>query len=248
MSEKRTPRDLGAISSPRTLPPPSFERWPLHWEVRGQRLWLKASEVCGILGIRNVSDACSRLDEDEVRMGASETNGGEQQVRFVSESGMYQLTFISRRPEAKRFRRWVTDVVLPSIRRTGAYQTSSESSSISSDDTALLTYLRRPGRYVVVRRENGEFPLIQEEPDAAFLARVARCDVQGMVHAVGLVDALWRTHLAHLEAGCLSGDHVVALGRTIGIAAALGAGALAVQSAGEEADTIVSAPVSEIGR
>ncbi|GBQ25710.1 hypothetical protein AA0472_1856 [Acetobacter estunensis NRIC 0472] len=248
MSEKTTPRRAGSSSSPGPLPPSSFEHWPLHWETFGERLWLKASEVCGILGIRNVSDACSRLDEDEVRLGVSETNGGEQQVRFVSESGMYQLTFVSRRPEAKRFRRWVTEEVLPSIRRTGGYQASPDTSQLSSDDCALLTYLRRPGRYLVVRREIGEFPLIQEEPDEAFLARVARCDVQGMVHAIGLVDSLWRTHVAYLEAGTISGDHVVALNRTIGIAAALGAGALALRPDREDPKAAISVPVRETRR
>jgi len=39
----------------------------------------------------------------------------------VSESGLYALIFKSRKPEAKRFRLWVTSEVLPSIRRTGAY-------------------------------------------------------------------------------------------------------------------------------
>lgn len=195
-----------------------------------------------------MSDACSRLDEDEVRLGVSETNGGAQQVRFVSESGMYQLTFVSRRPEAKRFRRWVTNEVLPSIRRTGGYHASPNASQLSSDDRALLTYLRRPERYLVVRRAAGEFPLIEEEPDETFLARVARCDVQGMVHAVGLVDSLWRTHVAYLEAGTISGDHVVALNRTIGIAAALGASALALRPDSEGPKAVVSVPVRETWR
>ncbi len=49
------------------------------------------------------------------------TSGGKQKVLHVNESGLYQLVFQSRKPEARQFTRWVTSEVLPSIRKTGGY-------------------------------------------------------------------------------------------------------------------------------
>lgn len=50
-----------------------------------------------------------------------DTLGGAQAVNIVSESGLYDLIFQSRKPEAAAFRRWVTKEVLPSIRKNGFY-------------------------------------------------------------------------------------------------------------------------------
>lgn len=83
--------------------------------------WFVAKDLCQILEIRNVSDALSRLDEDEKDIVSTDTLGGKQNTAIVSESGMYALVLSSRKPEAKPFRKWVTAEVLPSIRKTGQY-------------------------------------------------------------------------------------------------------------------------------
>lgn len=83
--------------------------------------WFVASDVCRALGVSDVGQALDRLDHDE-RGGCNvPTPGGQQQVRVVSEAGLYSLILTSRKPEAKRFKRWVTHEVLPSIRKTGGY-------------------------------------------------------------------------------------------------------------------------------
>lgn len=81
----------------------------------------RASDVCEMLGIANPSDACSRLDQDEKGIVSTDTLGGRQEILHVTESGLYGLILGSRKPEAKAFRRWVTEEVLPSIRKTGGY-------------------------------------------------------------------------------------------------------------------------------
>ncbi|MEA2104189.1 MAG: Bro-N domain-containing protein, partial [Candidatus Cloacimonadota bacterium] len=85
--------------------------------VNGEILFV-AKDVCDALGISNVTVAMSRLDTDEhtkFSLGrAGETN-------YVNESGLYTLIIRSRKPEAKKFRRWVTSEVLPSIRKKGHY-------------------------------------------------------------------------------------------------------------------------------
>ena len=68
--------------------------------------------------------AVGRIDDDERGTTTVRTPGGPQEVLTVNESGVYALIFTSRKPEAKRFRKWVTSEVLPAIRRTGRYETS----------------------------------------------------------------------------------------------------------------------------
>lgn len=80
-----------------------------------------AKDVCDALGISNSRDAMNRLDEDEKAMSVLPTQFGEKAMNMVNESGLYNLIFQSRKPEARAFRKWVTNEVLPSIRRTGAY-------------------------------------------------------------------------------------------------------------------------------
>ena len=89
--------------------------------------WFVGKDVCNLLGIANTKDALSRLDDDERRgVGITDPIGRNQQVNCINESGLYHLIFISRKPEAKTIRRWVTGTVLPSIRRTGSYTIGSQ--------------------------------------------------------------------------------------------------------------------------
>jgi prophage antirepressor-like protein len=83
--------------------------------------WFILSEVCKKLGIGNPSDVASKLDEDEKGVATIDTLGGSQKLRIVNESGLYSVILRSTKPEAKRFKKWVTSEVLPSIRKTGSY-------------------------------------------------------------------------------------------------------------------------------
>lgn len=82
----------------------------------------RASDVCQMIGVANVTDACNRLDQDEIEnFDSIDVQGKTRPIVHVTESGLYGLVLGSRKPEAKRFRRWVTEEVLPSIRKTGSY-------------------------------------------------------------------------------------------------------------------------------
>lgn len=83
--------------------------------------WFVASDVCKVLEIGNVSQAMTRLDDDEKDITTTDTRGGKQDMTIVNESGLYSLIMKSRKPEAKSFQKWVTSEVLPSIRKTGGY-------------------------------------------------------------------------------------------------------------------------------
>jgi prophage antirepressor-like protein len=98
-----------------------FGTSPLRVIQRDGEPWFVASDVCGVLGIRNARDAIADLDEDEKGVANTDTLGGAQDMNIVSESGLYSLVFRSRKPEARAFRKWVTSEVLPAIRRTGSF-------------------------------------------------------------------------------------------------------------------------------
>ena len=86
-----------------------------------------AADVCGILGIANTGDAVRRLDEDQKDVASIYTLGGNQKMIVITESGLYDLTMRSDKPNAKLFRKWVTSEVLPSIRKTGSYSIEKQS-------------------------------------------------------------------------------------------------------------------------
>jgi prophage antirepressor-like protein len=85
--------------------------------------WWIAQEVCSLLGFSSASDALRGLEDDEKQVIKISTHNmrGNPAKNIINESGLYSLIFKSRKPAAKRFKRWVTSVVLPEIRRTGSY-------------------------------------------------------------------------------------------------------------------------------
>lgn len=87
-------------------------------------------DVCRALGMSNPTMVAQRLDEDErtkLDLGrAGETN-------FITESGLYAVIVRSDKPNAKKFRKWVTSEVLPSIRKHGAYATKDTIDKIISN-------------------------------------------------------------------------------------------------------------------
>ena len=83
--------------------------------------WFVAKDACDCLDLGNVSQTCSRLDDDERGIISVDTPSGKQEMLIVSEPGLYSLIGSSKKQEAKAFKRWVNHEVLPSIRKTGSY-------------------------------------------------------------------------------------------------------------------------------
>lgn len=81
-----------------------------------------AQQICNVLGFTNPWKAIKdHVDPEDVCKVELQTNGGKQLVNCVNESGLYALIFGSKLPKAKQFKRWVTNEVLPAIRKQGAY-------------------------------------------------------------------------------------------------------------------------------
>lgn len=100
--------------------------------------WIMAADVCKTFGVSNGRNITARLDEDEKGVYSVDTLGGKQNVTFVNESGLYRMLLsmnpakskargvsdeeiAKRQEQLKKFKRWVTHDVLPSIRKTGGY-------------------------------------------------------------------------------------------------------------------------------
>ena len=85
--------------------------------------WFNASDVCAALDFGNPRQALeSHVDADDVqKLDTIDSLGRTQRANHVNESGLYALIIGSTKDTAKRFKRWVTHDVLPTIRKTGGY-------------------------------------------------------------------------------------------------------------------------------
>ena len=88
-----------------------------------QNVWFLGKDVANILGYSDTNQAIRKhVDEEDKYKGAVETTGGLQQSFFINESGFYSLVLSSKLETAKKFKKWVTSKVLPSIRKYGQYK------------------------------------------------------------------------------------------------------------------------------
>lgn len=89
----------------------------------GNEPWFNANDICKALEHGNARQALeSHVDKDDVqKMDVIDSLGRNQRANHVNESGLYALILGSNLPKAKKFKRWVTHDVLPSIRKTGVY-------------------------------------------------------------------------------------------------------------------------------
>jgi prophage antirepressor-like protein len=136
-----------------------FEGKPVRVITRDGDPWFVAADVCRVLEIEHASSATRILDEDEKGVHTMHTPGGSQDMAIISEPGLYKLMARSRKPEAKRFDRWVRHEVLPSIRKTGGYMV------VAPVDPAA--FLSEPAALAAAFTAGGM--------EAIFTARSARC-------------------------------------------------------------------------
>ncbi|MCJ0429953.1 phage antirepressor KilAC domain-containing protein, partial [Clostridioides difficile] len=102
--------------------------------------WFVGKDVAEKLGYKDTSDALKRhVDDEDKGVGEIPTPGGNQNMRLINESGLYSLILSSKLPNAKAFKRWVTNEILPSIRKTGGYIHTTED---MSDDEIMARALQ----------------------------------------------------------------------------------------------------------
>ena len=84
--------------------------------------WFVGKDVAAALGYVDTAQAIRKhVDDEDKGVVEATTPGGKQRITTINESGLYSLMLKSKLPGAKKFKRWVTSEVLPSIRRAGAY-------------------------------------------------------------------------------------------------------------------------------
>lgn len=86
--------------------------------------WFVGKDVAEVLGYKNQNDALSKHidDEDKDTIAIRDSIGRNRDTPIINESGLYCLVLSSKLPSAKKFKRWVTSEVLPTLRKTGQYQ------------------------------------------------------------------------------------------------------------------------------
>ncbi|MGB3483977.1 MAG: phage antirepressor KilAC domain-containing protein [Mycobacterium sp.] len=145
----------------------AFEGTSIRHVITDQPVWI-GRDVCDAVGISKYRDALAQLDDDERVSVVVDTPGGPQRMSAVTEAGIYSLMLISRSDKVKPFKRWLTHEVLPTIRKTGRYD-----SSLALPDRKTLA------QWVVdaeTRADLAEAHVAELEPKAAFYDELMEAD------------------------------------------------------------------------
>jgi prophage antirepressor-like protein len=109
----------------------------------GEPFWI-GKDVCESLGFKSHNKTLSRLDDDE-KGGVTiyHPTLGPREAITINEAGLYTLILRSNKPEAKKFRRWITHEVLPQLRRTGSYGLPQAAPEMVEVTDTILRWRRR---------------------------------------------------------------------------------------------------------
>ena len=214
----------------------SFEKKDVRVVMRDDIPWWVAKDVCDILGLSNAREAIKALDEDErssVRISdGTSPSGGNPNMNVINESGVYTLVMRSNKPEAKRFRKWVTSEVLPQLMRTGSYSVKEKGKGRENPDDAQRLELARRRLEIQQRNTDARMAKIMqrmvESPAYALtqeskqiLAHEITHLATGREHAAMLPDAGTRFYTAKQvgDAAGVSNRRVMKTAREMGLVA-----------------------------
>ena len=153
----------------------NFEGQQVRTLTINEKPYFVGKDVAEALGYSNSRKAIAdHADSEDKGVTKCYTLGGTQQTTIINESGLYGLILSSKLPTAKKFKRWVTSEVLPTIRKHGAYMTPEKiEEAILNPDTIiqLATQLKqeregRLGLYELLKTR-GILPLIEQKAVSA---------------------------------------------------------------------------------
>lgn len=160
--------------------------------------WFVGKDVADALGYRNSRDALVKHvdDEDKNTVANRDGNKGNPNIVIINESGLYSLIFSSKLESAKKFKRWVTSEVLPSIRKTGRYEIGTQeympTRPLTTDDYAEAAR-------TIAKCHNSRLPIVLDLYRKAGLDIESICQVQPVVEDdVDLVELLQQYTLNEL--------------------------------------------------
>lgn len=138
---------------------------------KGQEIFFVAKDVCEVLEIKNSHDALNRLGDYEKATSVVPTQFGNKTMNIINESGLYSLIMTSRKVEAQKFKRWVTEEVLPAIRKHGAYMTPEtvEEALLNPDTIIKIATQLKEERSM---RQKAELAIQEQKPKVLFAESV----------------------------------------------------------------------------
>lgn len=121
--------------------------------------WFIGKDIANILGYRDAFNVKRIVDEEDSQVIFIKHEDKSYKATIINESGLYAAIFKSTKPEAKRFKRWVTSVVLPSIRKTGGYAKDAQGALevLLSDTDGIVKLLE------ALKKEKEQFKLLSNK-------------------------------------------------------------------------------------
>lgn len=124
----------------------NFEQNEVRTILVNDEPYFVGKDVAEVLGYSNTQKAIlNHVDEEGKGVTKWDTLGGKQNMTIINESGLYSLILKSKLPSARKFKRWVTSEVLPSIRKNGAYLTDQKAYEITHNPNSLADLLLQAG-------------------------------------------------------------------------------------------------------
>lgn len=170
--------------------------------------WFVGKDVAEILGYAKPENAISaHVDEEDKTTTLIQGNGSnyKSKTTIINESGLYSLVLSSKLPTAKKFKRWVTSEVLPTIRKTGGYLTPEKVEEVlSNPDTIikLATEIKNLRTENAIQKQQiAEFKPVKEYVDTILSSTdtvsVTQIAADYGLSARALNKILWEEHLIH---------------------------------------------------
>ncbi|HBL5473936.1 TPA: hypothetical protein LR373_000708 [Enterobacter hormaechei] len=145
----------------------TFESRAVRVVMKDGNPWFIAKDVAEALGYKKPENAVAQHCEEAVNLPPVSGDSLDSRLKIIPESDVYALIFGSKLESAKRFRRWVTKEVLPSIRRSGGYIQGEE--TLSADDRKLLDELKQADHLAIL---SGATILLSKQRSKAATARL----------------------------------------------------------------------------
>lgn len=135
-----------------------FDRKEMRTELINDEAWFVGKDVAEVLGYKDTSDALRKHVDEEDKLSRQIADSGQNRAMYlINESGLYSLILKSKMPNAKKFKRWVTSEVLPSIRRHGAYMTYEKIEQALTDPDMIIQLATN------LKREREEKMLLEQQ-------------------------------------------------------------------------------------
>lgn len=182
--------------------------------VMGTEPWFVGKDVAEILGYSNTRDALAKHVDSEDKADVAIHDGRQNRyMSVINESGLYSLVLSSKLPTAKKFKRWVTSEVLPSIRKNGGYLTPEKVEEVlSNPDTIikLATEIKNLRTENAIQKQQiAEFKPVKEYVDTILSSTdtvtVTQIAADYGLSARALNKILWENHLIH----CVNGQWIL---------------------------------------